>query len=388
MRLRFLAFALVIIAPASLVQAQVLLPESRSNEPKKRPNLGLMPTLPTVQPKDSEEKERPTLYVKPKKEVTTPTNSWQAPAPTNYSKQQPSPALTSFPRTTKSKLSPRTTERKSFDEIVAEIGKAPTQIHKQLPNNISELRNMQANTSQLTKKHSKEAIEKIRSVIEKYKMNTETRGRKNASFNPGGVVLESQSSRNKQAKTYRKKSAEEQKMDRLAISIREKREAKKYANMKPTVVSDEQPPSWPSDEEYENSIKVVSSPKYIWGDKDLRIIKRALGYNSNVVSQKCQLRHRILLYTDSDIKTYPEELWGGSSRVTKYDGKLKSIRFRSSAVCIPPKTLPKSIGSIRRVMGKYSVNLVGTGNCSTNTTFRQNSITATYKGNGEVVCSF
>ncbi|NTU76862.1 MAG: hypothetical protein HGA90_03480, partial [Alphaproteobacteria bacterium] len=117
---------------------------------------------------------------------------------------------------------------------------------------------------------------------------------------------------------------------------------------------------------------------YMWGAQDVAAIKAVLGYGSQEIPGKCQLR---LEPMGLDIGG---SVFAGQRRDFRSSHDVKSLSFRAKAVCNPPSgALPKSGGVITRLRGKYAVALPRDVTCAV----QRGTLEVQYGGDGAAKCN-
>jgi len=157
----------------------------------------------------------------------------------------------------------------------------------------------------------------------------------------------------------------------------------------------DRPPSILDDTEVANfddpmanfKIDVKIDGRYLWGKKDLALLKKAFDYEPQVVPTVCQLRADAKLHSDAD-NAYGARIFSGKQATLKYDGVLKSVNFTFHAVCIPPKALPPHGSIIMKTGDKLSVMLSNAGKCEVPPKTKPAALAIQYIGNGTTGCAY
>ncbi len=337
--MRFFAFALsffLILTAHPVMSSSVLLPDD-NNSDSPSINLGLRPTAPT------------------------PT-----PLPTAPSESQ----------TDLSNQSPLTKEQLVLLDRMS--------IKFRNPN---DPREMAAVIQQLTPEQRKALIKASHSSI----LSNEP-----IALSPGGTIAPTTLTEEQAAaqailnKTSSQQSHTASRMELFAEKVRQEIESQKKKVVVPPVFLDEIKTASLDDSAYQASMLIEVIPTYLWGEKDVRLLERSLGYTAKTIPQNCQIRIDATLKTTDDKAPYMGQIFSGQRKILKYNGNFQQASFKARAFCIPPKELPPNAGIITRSGDKYSILLSGLeAKCEPNKKSPSiGAIIVQYNGNGQVSCNF
>ncbi|HBM91305.1 MAG TPA: hypothetical protein DD400_05475 [Rhodospirillaceae bacterium] len=138
----------------------------------------------------------------------------------------------------------------------------------------------------------------------------------------------------------------------------------------------------------DNTIDVGVLPRYQWGERDVRIIERALGYTAQEIPQYCQLRMDATAETSENKYIFKKIVLAGTKAGVDYAGELTTVKLQPRALCKPPrKALPRNGSIITRSGENYAILLLGRAKCKP-TSYNPDSVLVLYGGDGQTSCKF
>ncbi|MFA6279737.1 MAG: hypothetical protein WC612_02960 [Bdellovibrionales bacterium] len=192
-------------------------------------------------------------------------------------------------------------------------------------------------------------------------------------------------------KNLPQQSSPPSKMMQFAQKIRKSIEDQQKKDVRPPLFLDEIEPTPLDDSAYKAAIDVTVAPTYLWGEEDIQLLERSLGYDAKTIPQNCQVRLDATVNTSNTDAPYAGQIFSGQQKKIKYNGEFQQASFKARAICNPPKELPPNAGIITRSGDKYSILLTGGSSCAPEkkTAYATvGTLTAQYVGNGKVACQF
>jgi len=176
----------------------------------------------------------------------------------------------------------------------------------------------------------------------------------------------------------------------LQEKLQEYLEQKAREKIKPPLIINDIPLS-PEDasvfDSLPGSLSVSVGQRYMWGAKDVELIKEAFGYDGRQIPANCQLRMDGVLDTTDGL--YSVIVYSGQRSVAKYGGIINKVRFVPRAVCnVPSGPLPQNGSIITRVGDKLSIQLTDWVNCGAAAGGNSGFLDVQYEGDGKGVCRY
>ncbi len=177
----------------------------------------------------------------------------------------------------------------------------------------------------------------------------------------------------------------------FAEEVRKKIEEQRKGKPRPPLFLNELEPDDLDESAYTSALSVSVAPAYLWGENDVRLLERTLGYNAKTIPQNCQIRLDATVKTSDASAPYSKQIFSGQQKAIKYNGAFQQASFKARAICFPPKELPENAGIITRSGDKYSILLMGDPSCAPekkSTYATVGALSVQYVGNGNVTCHF
>jgi len=187
------------------------------------------------------------------------------------------------------------------------------------------------------------------------------------------------------------KTPKHKKLSPLELRIKAYHEEKAKKRERDPTIMDDIPIPKIDHPEWKSGLGVAISESYLWGPKETKFIEKRLGYTAAEIPRNCQLKFDLKLVTNTEKYKFSDEIWAGSQSLAKYDdSQLQDVTFQPFAICNQPRSpLPRNGGIITRIGDKYSLQLLGTGNCElTDQRHVPRYLEVQYLGDGKFKCKY